>query len=186
VKEAVVDNVFHQTETTNQVTPDLVAQITEQVIQSLKLNGMVGQGQAQTDHDAPPLSFKSTSGILPPHVVTPPRSERHEGSNVSSFSRPTFQDDWEGDDLREYKSFSSYDEEIESPKHTSTKLPEPPRSKPLQQEPEDDTTTLEKVWQPLFDANGRGTPRLGQFLRGLALHIVRKKRLKWDLRLQQS
>lgn len=176
VTEAV-DNVVHQQEKRDEFNPDLVAQITEQVIQSLKLSGMVKQ--PQTDYEAPPLSSKSISshpqGIPPPHTVTPPRSDRHEGSNVSSFSRPTnlqdFQDEWEGDD-RGYKSFSSYDEDMESPKHTSTKLPDPPKAKPLQQEPEDDTTTLEKIWQPLFDASGRGTPRLGQFLRGLAMHIV--------------
>jgi hypothetical protein len=34
-------------------------------------------------------------------------------------------------------------------------------------------TTLEKIWGPLFDSNGAATPRLKQFLRGLAVHIVR-------------
>ncbi|KAK5116055.1 hypothetical protein LTR85_009337 [Meristemomyces frigidus] len=35
----------------------------------------------------------------------------------------------------------------------------------------EESTTLEKIWQPLFD-NGRPTIRLSQFLRGLALHLV--------------
>lgn len=40
------------------------------------------------------------------------------------------------------------------------------------EEEEDDVpTTLEKIWQPLFD-NGNPTVRLGQFLRGLAKHII--------------
>lgn len=34
-----------------------------------------------------------------------------------------------------------------------------------------ETTALEKAWQPLFD-NGNPTARLGQFLRGLALHLI--------------
>ncbi|KXL50364.1 hypothetical protein M433DRAFT_36116, partial [Acidomyces richmondensis BFW] len=34
-----------------------------------------------------------------------------------------------------------------------------------------EATTLERAWQPLFD-NGHPTPRLGQFLRGLALHLI--------------
>jgi hypothetical protein len=37
---------------------------------------------------------------------------------------------------------------------------------------EEEPTTLEKIWQPLFDVNGEPTERLGQFLRGLALHII--------------
>lgn len=35
----------------------------------------------------------------------------------------------------------------------------------------EETTTLEKIWQPLFD-NGNPTVRLGQFLRGLAIHLI--------------
>lgn len=35
----------------------------------------------------------------------------------------------------------------------------------------DDGTTLEKVWGPLF-MNGTPTARLGQFLRGLAVHLI--------------
>ena len=34
-------------------------------------------------------------------------------------------------------------------------------------------TTLEKVWGQLFDEVGNPTLRLGQLLRGLAVHIVR-------------
>ncbi len=34
-------------------------------------------------------------------------------------------------------------------------------------------TTLERVWGPLFDEEGRPTLKRGQFLRGLAVHIVR-------------
>ncbi|KAK6440986.1 hypothetical protein LTR95_002789 [Oleoguttula sp. CCFEE 5521] len=37
--------------------------------------------------------------------------------------------------------------------------------------PLEDPTTLEKVWKPLFD-NGNPTVRLGQFLRGLAIHLI--------------
>ena len=49
----------------------------------------------------------------------------------------------------------------------SSSRPRPPRV------PSDviEATTLEKIWQPLFD-NGNPTMRLGQFLRGLALHLI--------------
>jgi hypothetical protein len=36
----------------------------------------------------------------------------------------------------------------------------------------EEPTMLEKIWQPLFKVNGEPTQRLGQFLRGLALHII--------------
>ena len=34
-------------------------------------------------------------------------------------------------------------------------------------------TTLENIWGSLFDKDGEPTARLGQLLRGLAMHIVR-------------
>jgi hypothetical protein len=37
-----------------------------------------------------------------------------------------------------------------------------------------DQTTLERVWGPLFDKDGHPTPRLGQLLRGIAVHLVRR------------
>lgn len=37
---------------------------------------------------------------------------------------------------------------------------------------EEELTTLEKIWGKLFD-DGKPTPRLGQFLRGIAVHLVR-------------
>ena len=36
----------------------------------------------------------------------------------------------------------------------------------------EEETVVEKMWQPLFDSEGQPTVRLGQFLRGLALHLV--------------
>jgi hypothetical protein len=36
----------------------------------------------------------------------------------------------------------------------------------------DDFTPIEKMWQRLFDTDGQPLPRLGEFLRGLAMHLV--------------
>jgi len=44
-----------------------------------------------------------------------------------------------------------------------------PRAHPSS--PHAEVTTLERIWQPLFD-QGIPTARLGQFLRGIALHII--------------
>lgn len=40
----------------------------------------------------------------------------------------------------------------------------------------EEETVVEKMWQPLFDSEGQPTARLGQFLRGLALHLVCTKK----------
>lgn len=48
------------------------------------------------------------------------------------------------------------------------------RSSPLSRESTDadgEMTTLEKIWGKLFE-DGKPTKRLGQFLRGVALHLV--------------
>lgn len=46
-----------------------------------------------------------------------------------------------------------------------------PRNRPRQTSDTTEATTLEKIWKPLFE-NGNPTPRLSQFLRGLALHLI--------------
>jgi hypothetical protein len=46
--------------------------------------------------------------------------------------------------------------------------------------PHAEVTTLERIWQPLFD-NGVPTARLGQFLRGIAIHIIQDYEPKGSL-----
>jgi hypothetical protein len=41
----------------------------------------------------------------------------------------------------------------------------------------EDYTPIEKMWQRLFDQDGQPMPRLGEFLRGLALHLVCSQRI---------
>jgi hypothetical protein len=54
-----------------------------------------------------------------------------------------------------------------SEEERSRTRPPPTRSMTGEEE-----TVIEKMWQPLFDSEGQPTARLGQFLRGLALHLV--------------
>jgi hypothetical protein len=58
------------------------------------------------------------------------------------------------------ESFSSASEPIRDHSHPA-RVPSPSA----------ETTTLERIWQPLFD-NGVPTVRMSQFLRGIALHII--------------
>jgi len=173
VKESV-DSGYEGADSGSQVDPDLVAQITQSVIANLKLSGMVKE--PQSDYDAPPLSARSAA---PPQTfptpATPSYSDRFEGSNIDT-AIPDVRD-YEIDQKRFSRDVPDYSpryggEGEESPRHLSPQRSQPARPQMPAQEPSDDTTILEKIWQPLFDEKSRGTPRLGQFLRGLAIHIV--------------
>ena len=69
-----------------------------------------------------------------------------------------------------------------SPKRTDFPGQPSPERDPLYRDPlldgnnrmmTEDYTPIEKMWQRLFEADGQPLPRLGQLLRGLALHLVR-------------
>ncbi|KAI9720507.1 MAG: hypothetical protein M1828_005678 [Chrysothrix sp. TS-e1954] len=139
LREAV-STVFDQNappEQSSAVHPDLVAAITREVIQNLKLSGLGGLQPAE-----PPAQ----SHPPPRDVYTPPSPERYE-----SVVPPPNQ----LDGLNERNGDARY---LEKSSESQTK--------------DSDTETLEKIWQPLFDENGEPTLRLGQFLRGLAIHII--------------
>lgn len=169
----VVNPSFERSDSLNQVPPDLVAQITEQVINNLKLNGIGSSAPPSSTQPAPQSSSNAHSSAIPSrNIHTPPSPERYGGSFVSSASS-------EDDTRMGGRLDGTYEKEV-SPKHTD-KLPVPAkpmenltRPKPVERSSTGNTaSTLEKIWQPLFDANGNATPRLGQFLRGVAIHIVR-------------
>jgi len=187
VKETV-DSGYEGADSSSQVDPDLVAQITQSVIANLKLSGMVKE--PQSDYDAPPLSARSAAPpqTFPPappqNVSTPSYSDRFEGSNIDT-SIPDVRD-YEIDQKRFSRDVPDYSpryggEGEESPRHLSPQRSQPARPPMPAQEPSDDTTILEKIWQPLFDDRSRGTPRLGQFLRGLAIHIVGGQLVRVDI-----
>ena len=139
LREAV-STVFDQNappEQSSAVHPDLVAAITKEVINNLKLSGLAGLQPADQPAPAHPP---------PRDVYTPPSPERYE-------TLPPSQSQLDG--AGERNGNTRYLERSNTPPTTAS-----------------DTTTLEKIWQPLFDENGEPTERLGQFLRGLAIHIV--------------
>jgi hypothetical protein len=193
--QETINNAYGQADAPNSVNPDLVAQITEQVIASLKLSGVPLSAEQPKEQDfrkdsdvdfgeaTPRAEYTHSSAHSGPprNIMTPPHS--YVGSNASSTAPDVRAAQFDGGGLgRDFPDFhhsSHDDEEIESPKHTSPRRAqrsplrnEQPRPKPVSQVSNDDFTTLEKVWQPLFGSDGLETARLGQFLRGLALHIV--------------
>ncbi|KIW14077.1 hypothetical protein PV08_06858 [Exophiala spinifera] len=94
----------------------------------------------------------------PPPPPQPPQSKEPalqgssspvENRSISPFSQASHQS--HSDDNQERKS------RPKGPKRVDTS---------------GDATTLERVWGTLFDEQGRATARLGQFLRGIAVHLI--------------
>jgi hypothetical protein len=183
-----VNKAFDNAPAVNQLPDEVIQQITEQVrsqvINSLKAEGIASPGppasatpQTQQPFSAPPpQSFPVPQSFPPPPqspstsnnsrpIHTPPSPTRRS-SNGSSLpdtlpQDPQFSDN--GNMAKEDLS-SRYGERSHKDDY---RRPSPSRTKT-----DDDETVVEKMWQPLFDSNGEPTPRLGQFLRGLALHLV--------------
>lgn len=177
-------------ETSNYVPPELIAQITQNVIKQLQSTGIDGATPVPPQHSrfSPPpppvhqpvpLSPSTASGTspnMPNRVYTPPSPHKH--MEYPSHPSP--------------ESHSRYvPEGSQSPRETKTAFSPPKRpSSPLSQSSDSsdkpqvrpkgpsrlstskEETTLEKIWGQLFDEESRPTVRLGQFLRGLAVHIV--------------
>jgi len=188
-----INTAVKNTDTTSQVPEYLVAQLTEQitnsVINRLKAGGMgvgVGTG-AGTASDAsgttsPTNSYQqlpskpgrsgspaeSTTGADPRQYTPPSPSGRFEPASYRSVSPESA--------MSETSSHGSTN--MPNRKERRRSYPSPPKDEPARPKPARapataifEATVLEKAWQPLF-VEGAPTPRLSQFLRGLALHLI--------------
>lgn len=193
-----------------ELDPKLVAKITEQVLDTLKTQGITIGGPAPAPaapglvsrpksnsqsrsnaapnptplhHPTPlssrqalprsptsPASSQSQAHSQVPSRYTPPSPDRHDVSSGSSSPEP----------VRLERIKSTVTERGESrtrrDSRSSTSGPEDQvgsrrRMRPVRVPSAVEETSIEKAWRPLFD-NGVPTARLGQFLRGLAAHII--------------
>ena len=182
------------TETSSYVPPEVIAQITQTVIKQLQSSGLDGSTpipSPQSRFSPPPqqpvpLSPSTASGAsqnMPSRVFTPPSPLKH--SDYPDHTSPSLS-------LSGYLPDGPRSPHEHKPSHFS-----PPRRSPSPHSCASDTsdkahsrpkgpsrlstskeeTTLERIWGQLFDEDSRPTTRLGQFLRGLAIHIVCNGRL---------
>ncbi|KAK4963745.1 hypothetical protein LTR28_004469 [Elasticomyces elasticus] len=180
--------------------PVLVAQITEQVINSLRASGITAaaapaqaaqqplfpsgvaqsaqqplfpSAAAQSGHE-PRSPTSSTTNSIPPRY-TPPSPEKADCSSYDGSASPK--------DLGSPRSsFSRDNRETPRPgRREYVSSPPPVRPQLARVLTAVEETTLEKIWQPLFDPEGRPTPRLGQFLRGLAIHLIEDYEPRYSL-----
>lgn len=190
------------TEASNALHPDVLNQITSQitasVIQQLKANnldnsalnpgsstpapttalpnGVTSSSSVQSD-SSPSLSHRKLYTPPSPHrplddatfnLPTSPAKSTHSGQRRRSSN-----------DDRSTNSPSTSARRSDEAPMAKAERPPPPQRKPT------DITTLEKIWGPLFEGS-RPTARLGQFLRGLALHLIQDYEPKCSLVITPS
>lgn len=176
---SAVNHAFDKSDTARTVDPELIAQITAEVKRSLldeiKLNGVGATVQPQPHAPPPPhyvpQSPTSTSASIPSRNVYTPPSPRHADFMSQGSTSP--------DPLAHDPLFDGTDDNP-TPRvdrtipdcgtFEGTRRPRPAQVPRMATEA--DLSPIERKWQRLFDAQGQPTPRLGQFLRGLAIHLV--------------
>ena len=159
-----LSHAFDQSDAARTVDPDLIAQITAQVKQSvldeIKLNGV--------GHTAPPPQpYAPPSPISSRPVYTPPSPKPYDAGPLSGSPEQIvtgLSSDGPSDASNVHHGSPSI---ANMPEKSSRRPPPPPRAST-----EGDFSPIERMWQRLFDENGMPTQRVGQFLRGLAVHLV--------------
>ena len=177
-------SAFHNAEPSGYVPPELVAQITENVLKQLKTTGLEGGTSSPQQHQQqqppPPLPLgqsppnrSGASPVMTNRSAYGPPSPRLKVDNPMHSSPPKHSaSNPISHGLRESLSAYGSDRKSSSPPIQNSD-PDHRRPKgPARLSTSMEETTLEKIWGQLFDEAGHPTVRLGQFLRGLAIHIV--------------
>ncbi len=179
-------------ETSNHVPPELIAHITQNVIKQLQSSGIEGTTPVPPQqnpfspppppvHQPVPSSPSTASGTspnMPNRVYTPPSPHKHMEypSHPSPESHSRYRPDGAQSPLETKGAQFSPPKTSSSPQSQSSHLNDKPQVRPKgpsRLSTAKEETTLEKIWGQLFDEDCHPTTRLGQFLRGLAVHIVR-------------
>ncbi|MCJ1476505.1 hypothetical protein MMC13_005171 [Lambiella insularis] len=165
------------------IDPDLITHITETVIKQLRTTTLNTGTPIQAIHQAfppppqqpIPQSPSTQSGASPPvptrDVYTPPSPHKHSdylahGSPDASATAPLVRPPSPPEPP------NSHFDERRPPSRTSVSSDAGRPKGPMRLSTSMEETTLEKIWGQLFDEEGRPTPRLGQLLRGLAVHLI--------------
>lgn len=188
IKEAVT-SAFHANDPAVANIPDellhhLTTTITASVITQLKSGNIPLPVQGQFPTTIPADSGSSTTGSPPVDraaVYTPPSPYRGAEEAGQQHSIPNAQVQYPAPSnqprpepsaspmgKRAFSPFShgSHADDSDTREDRATRPPPPTRGST------DGTTIYEKVWGVLFSDQGEPTPRLGQFLRGIAIHLI--------------
>ncbi|EED22397.1 conserved hypothetical protein [Talaromyces stipitatus ATCC 10500] len=164
----------------NFLSPELISQVTATVIQQLKAYGLEGsQGQQQPPPPPPPPMQQPPLQQQPP-VQQPPQAQSVPPAPFSAppapestyYPQPTYSA--QPAETRGRATMSVPPERREtqpktSPDNRSGSVLE--RNTVPARTSTDNMSTLEKIWGKMFE-DGQPTPRLGQLLRGIAVHLI--------------
>jgi hypothetical protein len=186
-----VNSAVNNSGSTGYLSPEVLSQITATVIQQLKTTGLDNNLQGS---GAPPPRSQSqqppwqTDPSLRPHTESPLSVPQRSNSIPPPSSLP-------GKIDTNFQSYvSDYNESRPSPRPTpppverraSISSQESGRSHLARPRPPDrdatvtEMSTLERIWGTLFEDGQRPTKRLGQFLRGIAVHLVSAGKIRCD------
>ncbi|PYH99605.1 hypothetical protein BO71DRAFT_342246 [Aspergillus ellipticus CBS 707.79] len=181
INEAV-NSAFHQTDSPAYLSPEVVSQITATVIQQLKATGLDNlPGDQQPPQWAPPatapMQGESPYSPVRPHTSPPPPPKiPQDSSEYQTPMPPPVQPPVHPNSPHLFPGPTSghAEERRGSPASQASGYSQhvEPRPKPPSREATvTEMTTLEKIWGRLFE-DGKPTERLGQFLRGIAVHLI--------------
>ncbi|KAI9718264.1 MAG: hypothetical protein M1812_004254 [Candelaria pacifica] len=182
VNEAVSSTINQANTSTTQYPPDLVAQITADVLARLQAAGSENNVAPPSASHPPPPSVRSDSEsstsptMTSRNIHTPPSPHQTQRAEPPSFdSVPAFAAVPGPAPLspKETPVALPNDKGMPSPSSDASSVGSSSvRPKVSRLSTDKEQTPLEKFWGALFDEDARPTPRLGQFLRGLANHII--------------
>ena len=182
----------------SEVLSQITSQITASVLQQLKATNSDSPAINPTPGPAIPLNAP-TNGVTssssvhsensPPlhnrNVYTPPSPRRPSDEAVlvspTSPTKSTYsaQGRYSPDQERRTVSPASQVSQADQAHNDKSERPKAPTRKST------DITTVEKIWGPLFEGNC-ATARLGQFLRGLGIHLIEDYEPKYSLVITPS
>ncbi len=176
ITSQITANVLQQLKATNLDSPAIVPRASSPAPPPGPTNGVASSSSVQSDN-SPPLLHRN--------VYTPPSPHRPVDEAVLASPTSPTKSSYSGqgrhspdDDRRPISPASA----ATPPNEVRSEKAERPKA-PTRKSTE--ITTLEKIWGPLFEGS-RPTVRLGQFLRGLALHLIEDYEPKYSLIITPS
>jgi hypothetical protein len=186
-----VTSAFSTTDNTNAISPELLSAITANVIQQLQANNMAPPPPPQTAYGSAGIATSPSTNGSPPmehrSVYTPPSPHRVSEEAAQIIPSPTqahakpLPRQTQVETLPEQHSTSSQSQASQADDSDAREeRPSRPRG-PKRLSTGADPSILEKIWGTLFDEQGQATTRLGQFLRGIAIHLIEDYEPKFSL-----
>ncbi|KAF7179870.1 hypothetical protein CNMCM7691_008922 [Aspergillus felis] len=194
INEAV-SSAFHKADTPAYLSPEVLSQITATVIQQLKATGL-DNIQAQHPPQSQQPSLQPPSGATPSQWVPPSSAPNYNYNEYESAPpvppKPSSSQPGAVSDTPDYQQYSQTGTFPSGAQPSARPSPVPPverRQSPYSQASDQgqkmeerpkppardstvtEMTTLEKIWGKLFE-EGKPTKRLGQLLRGIAVHLI--------------